>query len=179
MARKGYTKIDNDLFSFLYSNELNASELKVLLFLIRYTKGFSRDTCRASLSYIAKGTNRSVETIRKSIKSLSEKGYISIEYPAIGSKAQVVKVLYKNCCISYTRIVPHDIQELEDVLIQGLYHQDIKEDIKDIHKRKEREKPIFPTKNINEMSFDEAKEWKEKLSEEDWDLFLEGKVWSE
>ena len=29
------------------------------------------------------------------------------------------------------------------------------------------------------MSFDEAKEWKEKLSEEDWDLFLEGKVWSE
>lgn len=144
LAKKGYTKIENNIFSYLYRNDLNASELKVLLFLIRYTAGFNRQTTRASYRFIAEGTNLSPETCRKAIKKLCGKNLIRVEYQAIGSKAQVVQVLYKNLTTLCTRVGGHEVQESEEYKVQELEDQDIKEYIKDKDiKEEEKASPTF------------------------------------
>jgi len=178
MAKKGYTKIDNYVFAALVNNSLNASELKTLLFIIRYTIGFNRRTTRASYSYIAKGIGMSEDSVRIAIKNLIAKGYITIEYPAIGSKAQVVKLSYENLHTLGMKVLGNKVGEFSDEKVGEFSDQDIKENIKDKTIKKRKASPsFFPNQNINNYTADEAREWQAVLSEEDWKLFLKGKVW--
>lgn len=89
------TPVPDILFDEIMS-ELSGSELKVLLYIIRRTKGFKKDTDAISLTQFEKGIikgdgtvldkgcglNR--ETICKALKSLEEKGYIKSEKRTTG-----------------------------------------------------------------------------------------------
>lgn len=180
MARGGYTKIEHWLFDCLLSPELKDAELKIVLFLIRYTKGFQRNTVRASYSYISNGTGYSEATVKRIIKELIDKGILSVQYEASGSKARVFKFEYSRMTTRYGHVRPHDmVTDDHDIMVTD-DHQDIKEDIKDKYiKDNKKASPLFPTKNINDYTVEEAHEWQEKLSAEDWQLFLNGKVWKE
>lgn len=162
---KGYTKIENDLLDFLYSNNLKVSELKVLIFIIRYTKGFNRDTTRASYGYIANGVGCTKESVRRAIKSLEKKKYIKIEYEAKGSAAQIIKLLYNNCWRSCTTSVVHGVQQAFDDNVQQALYQDIKEEIKD-KEIKEKERDFQSNEEEHEVT---DEEWKRMLAEQDDD----------
>lgn len=180
MARKGYTKIENWLLDFLYSSQLEHSELLVLIFLIRYTKGFNRDMARASTSYISQGTNLCENSVRRAMKNLIKKGYIEVAYEHSGSKAQILKVMYQSIEGSYTQRMSFHVPNECGINVPNECTQDIKEYIKDKDiKDNKKASPLFPTKNINDYTVEEAHEWQEKLSAEDWQLFLNGKVWKE
>lgn len=82
-----YTQVPDDLFDELMS-ELSGSELKVLLYVIRRTFGFKKDSDLISLSQMVsgivkkdgtildKGTGLSKEGVSKALKSLVEKGIL-------------------------------------------------------------------------------------------------------
>lgn len=155
---KGYTKIENNLFDSMLKYDLTPAEFKVSMFLLRYTKGFNRETTRASYTYISFGTNLSVETVKRCIKSLIKKGLVDIAYEHKGSAAQVVKFMYIKMTTSCGQKSPHDGGKNDHINGGKNDHQDIKEDIKDIHKRKERLSPNFTTKTweeLNQEDFDD------------------------
>lgn len=82
-----YTQVPDDLFDDLMS-ELSGSELKVLLYVIRRTFGFKRDSDHISLSQMVSGikkkdgkildlgTGLTKESVCKAVKSLVEKGIL-------------------------------------------------------------------------------------------------------
>lgn len=155
MAKEGYTRLSNELMSFLCSCDLNATELKVLLFLIRYSKGFRRDTVRAGYSYIAKGTRCSERTVRRALKVLIEKGYVSVLHEHSGSAAQILKVMWSNMTISCGQVCPYDVVNSDHINVVNSDHQDNKEDNKDIHKRIYKEKASL--EELSAMSWEEDK----------------------
>lgn len=142
---KGYTKIENNILEFLYSsNGLSPSELKVLLFLIRYTKGFNRDTVKASYSFIAKGVGCREETARKAIKKMIALELIKIEYPATGSAAQVVQILYKKWPRRNSANGLGEVGETAYPRLGEMAYQEIKEENKTIQIKTFKEKhPSF------------------------------------
>lgn len=178
MAKKGYTKIDNAVFAYLFNNNLNASELKTLLFLIRYTAGFNRATTRASYGYIAKGIDMSCDSVRLAVKSLINKGLVFIEYPAAGSKAQILKISYENLHTLGMKVLTGYIGESSDNNVGESSHQDIKEYIKDKTIKKRKASPhSFPNYPAVEYTVEELYAWKEVMTDEDFKEFKKGKVW--
>ena len=72
-----YTKINNDLLDFLACCDLTASELKILLFIIRYTIGFHRFEADLTNSFISNGTGIELRYVRRVLKKLADRGLIS------------------------------------------------------------------------------------------------------
>ncbi len=66
----GYIKIANELYQALYRVSLSGSEFQIVGFVIYQTYGYNRKTRRMSASYIAKGTNMPVKTVRRCLKQL-------------------------------------------------------------------------------------------------------------
>lgn len=91
---KKYTKIDNDIFDSLLDAPLTDTEFRTMVLLLRYTKGFpERDYwCPAAYIFVANGIQKSEVTARKTIKSLIEKGYISILQKSRGRLPQRIRV---------------------------------------------------------------------------------------
>ena len=73
---KGFTKIPHDLYGAICRTDLTGSELCVLMFVIRMTHGFHQESCQLSVPFIAKNVSRSERTVKRSLKSLEEKGII-------------------------------------------------------------------------------------------------------
>ena len=73
---KGFTKFDNKILEDLISADISCTDIKVLLAIIRYTYGYSRDECLISASYIATMTGKSVRNIQYSLSRLCDMGII-------------------------------------------------------------------------------------------------------
>lgn len=66
----GYTSIANELLEQLYRRRFSASQLKILLLVIRFTYGFNRKTAALSNSFIAAGTGMHEITVSKEVGTL-------------------------------------------------------------------------------------------------------------
>lgn len=66
----GYTSIANELFEQLYRRRFSASQLKILLLVIRFTYGFNRKTAALSNTFIAAGTGMHEITVSKEVGTL-------------------------------------------------------------------------------------------------------------
>ena len=91
--KKGYTKFDNEILEALIKADINSTELKVMLVIIRYSYGYQRDSCNLAVNYIAKICNRSNNSIKNSLKKLCEKNYI-IKEIVVGKRILSYKI---NC----------------------------------------------------------------------------------
>ena len=74
--KKGFTKVDNIIFEALLIADINCTQLKVLLAIIRYTYGYSREECMITASYIARITGKSLRSVQYSLKKLCDMGII-------------------------------------------------------------------------------------------------------
>ena len=66
----GYTSIANELLEQIYRRRFSASQLKILLLVIRFTYGFNRKTATLSNTFIAAGTGMHEITVSKEIGAL-------------------------------------------------------------------------------------------------------------
>lgn len=68
----GYTPIANELLDAIYQTVFNATQLKIMLFIMRYTFGYSRKQHKISITFIAKGTGISKRYISSELNKLIE-----------------------------------------------------------------------------------------------------------
>lgn len=66
----GYTTIANELLEAIYRRKFTASQLKILMFIMRFTYGFNRKTASLSNSFISNGTGIHEITVSREINSL-------------------------------------------------------------------------------------------------------------
>ena len=66
----GYTSISNELLEQIYRRRFSASQLKILLLVIRFTYGFNRKTAALSNTFIASGTGMHEITVSKEVGTL-------------------------------------------------------------------------------------------------------------
>jgi phage replication O-like protein O len=74
----GYTPISNELLEVIYKSKFNATQLKILLIVCRYTYGFSRKEHSISESFIAKGINISKRYISNELNNLIKQKVIKV-----------------------------------------------------------------------------------------------------
>ena len=65
----GYTKIANELLVAIYGTNFNATQLKIILCVIRYTYGFNRKSHELSIGFISKATGISKRYISEELNN--------------------------------------------------------------------------------------------------------------
>lgn len=75
----GFIKIANELFMAIIKSDFNASEIRILLFILSQTFGYNKKSRRLSASYIATGTAIPIGTVRRSLQSLIDKNVINMD----------------------------------------------------------------------------------------------------
>ena len=68
----GYTRIANEILEAIYQTKFNATQLKIILLIIRYTYGFNRKNHDLSLSFIEKATGISKRYVSSELNRLIE-----------------------------------------------------------------------------------------------------------
>lgn len=74
----GYTTIANELLEAIYRRKFTASQLKILMFIMRFTYGFNRKTASLSNSFISNGTGIHEITVSKEINTLINDNVIEL-----------------------------------------------------------------------------------------------------
>ena len=77
--KDSYTKLFNPILEALCKSDLNASELKIVFFVIRCTYGWNKKKFAMSKSFIAEGTNIDRRNVGKIMKGLVDKNVL-IDY---------------------------------------------------------------------------------------------------
>ena len=71
-----FTKFPNELLENIMCSKLKATEIKILLCVIRYTYGFHREQHQLSVSFIQKATDLSYNNVQKAVQHLIEKSIL-------------------------------------------------------------------------------------------------------
>jgi phage replication O-like protein O len=66
----------NELAMALIQSDLNATELKVVLFIIYQTYGYNKKSRCLSYKYISTGTHKPIDSVRRAVRSLLKQGVI-------------------------------------------------------------------------------------------------------
>lgn len=74
-----YTKVPNTLLNDICKAELSGRNLRVLLFIVRYTQGFNRNSAKLSATFIANGTGIDERSVKRIVKNLEVLEYIKVE----------------------------------------------------------------------------------------------------
>ncbi|GEM_PF-2549327 len=86
----GYTKIANELLEVIYRTGFNATQLKIILCLIRYTYGFGRKEHEISISFLSKATGISRRYISSELNKLIDaKVIITVENYSVTSSRKL------------------------------------------------------------------------------------------
>jgi len=103
----GYVRIANKLLEIIYSSNFNATQLKILLMIMRYTYGFNRKSHSLSITFLAKGTGVSRRYITKELNKLISGKVIHIvsDHTATESREISINKNYKSW-LGYGTIVP-------------------------------------------------------------------------
>ena len=72
----GYTRIANELLEAICRLKISGNEMRILLFIIRQTYGYSRKSAKISLSEISKATGIKSNHVSETLKGLAGKGII-------------------------------------------------------------------------------------------------------
>lgn len=74
----GYIRISNELFMAIIKSGFNASEIRVLLFILSQTFGYNKKSRRLSASYISMGADLPIGTVRRSLQTLIDKKVVNV-----------------------------------------------------------------------------------------------------
>lgn len=92
----GYTPISNALLEAVYRLKLNGTQLKIILFIWRYTYGFHRFEHEMSIQFIASGIGVSFRTTAQEIRNLVKNRVILETARPKGNHSRVLK-FNQNC----------------------------------------------------------------------------------
>ena len=103
----GYVRIANRLLEVIYSSSFNATQLKILMMVMRYTYGFNRKSHSLSITFMAKGTGMSKRYISKELGKLIDGKVINVisSHTTTESREISINKDYKTW-IGYGTIVP-------------------------------------------------------------------------
>ena len=88
----GYTPIANELLDAIYRTNFTAAELKVLLFVMRFTYGFSRKEYGISLTFISNGVGVSKRYISSSVAKLIDDNILLLVKKHSDTQSRVIKI---------------------------------------------------------------------------------------
>ncbi len=74
----GYTRIANEVLEVIYGTNFNATQLKIILCVIRYTYGFNRKSHTLSVNFISKATGVSKRYISNELQKLIKANVILV-----------------------------------------------------------------------------------------------------
>ena len=88
----GYTPIANELLEAIYRTNFTSTELKTILFTMRYTYGFSRKEHELSLNFISKGIGISKRYISSSVSKLIEDNVLQVVREHTDTQSRIIKL---------------------------------------------------------------------------------------
>jgi len=88
----GYTPISNELLEVIYEASFNATEYKILLFVMRYTFGFSRMEHSCSLNFISKGIGVSKRYVSSTVAKLINDNVFIVVKEHTDTESRVIKL---------------------------------------------------------------------------------------
>ena len=89
---RGYTPIANELLEAICSAKFNSTQLKIALFILRYTYGFSRKEHRLSLNFISKGIGVSRRYVSHELKTLINADVVTVVSKHTDTEARVLSL---------------------------------------------------------------------------------------
>lgn len=90
-VENGYTRIANEVLEAIYSADLNSTQLKIVLAVIRYTYGFNRKEHNMSLSFISKATGITRRYVSTELSRLIERRIILITKEHTDTSSRMLK----------------------------------------------------------------------------------------
>lgn len=114
--KSGFIPFPNKLAEVIYSTNFNATQLRILLLIIRYTYGFNRSYHDLSLTFIATGIGATKEYVGKELKKLIKANVVRVVSQNTKTEGRELKVnedydSWKEFKISYGGVVESDHQE--------------------------------------------------------------------
>ena len=88
----GFTKIANQMLQIIYGTNFNATQLKIILCVIRYTWGFNRKKHSFSISFLSKATGVSKRYISDELKKLIDTKVLIIIKEHTTTTSRVLKL---------------------------------------------------------------------------------------
>jgi phage replication O-like protein O len=88
----GYTRIANELLEVIYSTNFNATQLKIVLCIIRYTYGFSRISHNISISFLSKATGVSKRYISDELKKMIDNKVVTVIQEHSTTTSRILKL---------------------------------------------------------------------------------------
>ena len=79
MARRGFRKIDNDIFKALMAASMSGAAFRIVLAVIDKTLGFQEEKAKISLSHFQKVTGLSRQSVRLAVKQAEAKNLITAQ----------------------------------------------------------------------------------------------------
>ena len=91
-AEKGYTLLSNVLLEAIYRTNFTAAELKIILFILRYTSGYNRVEYGFSLSFISNGIGISKRFISQCLKTLIVDNVLYVVKEHSDTQSRIIKI---------------------------------------------------------------------------------------
>ncbi len=117
-TENGYSKIANELLEAIYQTSFNATQLKIILFVMRYTFGFSRKQFKISVNFISKGTGISKRYISSELNKLIESNVVKIVKNHTVTESRIIEINknYENWKMSRTVLHQMNSSSPDEVL---------------------------------------------------------------
>ena len=88
----GYTRVANELLEAVYKTDFTATELKILLFVMRFTFGFSKKSHQFSLTFISKGIGISKRYASNSVGKLINDNILKVIKEHTDTESRIVQL---------------------------------------------------------------------------------------
>lgn len=88
----GFARVPNDILVNLSIADFNGVQFKIVLFILRLTFGYNKDSAEMSQSYIAKGIESDKDVIKRELKKLIARKVVIIVSPAGFHTPQKLKI---------------------------------------------------------------------------------------
>lgn len=105
----GYTMLSNEILEKVYQSDFNATQLDIILLLLRYTYGFNRETAPLSITFISNGIGKDRDFTAKQIRNLQKMNVIK----SITTQKGITKELKFNTNFDEWTIVQKDYSAKE------------------------------------------------------------------
>ena len=124
----GYTPVANKLLEAVYKANFNATELKMLLFIFRFTYGFSRKECELSLTFISNGIGISKRYVSSSITKLIADKVLLVIREHTDTQSRIIKINkdfdnWENRTLKQQVINSSTDEAEQDTTDEQLFHQ--------------------------------------------------------
>lgn len=90
--REGYTKFQNDILAELIQAKLNASQMRIILVIIRFTFGFHRESYGLSVSFISNATGINKDQVKRELKILIKLRVVQVDEEATFTSSRKLKI---------------------------------------------------------------------------------------